>query len=178
VVRYAPCPVLVPRGPRFDSLTWSGDPTENLSIRKILVPVDFSPASLAGAKYAVLLAKQFGAKLRLFHVIFPYTQMFQMDRFGGDLLPLIQNARAQAEKELARIHHLEFMDGVECESEIRTGSTIDEICIESAKPDIDLLVTSTHGRTGFTHAMIGSVAEHVIRYAGSPVLVVPGRGDE
>ena len=178
VVRHAPCPVLVPRGSGFEHLTWSGELDEKFSIRKILVPLDFSAASLAGAKYAALLAKRFNAKLNLFHVIFPYTQIFQMDRYGGDLLPLVQNAKVEAENQLDKIRQLEFMDGVECECAIRTGSTIDEICVESAKPDIDLLVTSTHGRTGFSHAMIGSVAEHVIRYSGAPVLVVPSRGYE
>jgi nucleotide-binding universal stress UspA family protein len=99
---------------------------------------------------------------------------------GGDdqALPLIQNARLQAEKELTRVRQLEFMDGVECETEVRTGSTIDEICAASGQPDIDLLVTSTHGYTGFSHAMIGSIAEHIVRYAESPVLVVPARSHE
>jgi len=65
------------------------------------------------------------------------------------------------------------MEGIECEPEVRIGSALDEICAESGQ--IDLLVTSTHGRTGFTHAMIGSIAEHVVRYAECPVLVVPAR---
>ena len=178
VVRHAPCPVLVPRGVRFDALTWSAEPMDKFSIRKILVPVDFSTASLAGVKYAALIAKRFGAKLKLFHVIFPYTQIFQMDRINGDLMPLIQSARAHAGTELDQIAQMEFLDGVTCETEIRTGSAIDEICVESEKSDVDLLVTATHGRTGFSHAMIGSVAEHVVRYAHCPVLVVPNRGYE
>jgi nucleotide-binding universal stress UspA family protein len=178
VVRHAPCPVLIPRGSRFESLTWSAEPVPKFAIHKILATTDFSDASIAGVKYAALLAKQFHAKLRLVHVVFPYTQVFQMDRMGSDLVPLIQNARLQAEKELTRVRQLEFMDGVECETEVRTGSTIDEICAASGQPDIDLLVTSTHGYTGFSHAMIGSIAEHIVRYAESPVLVVPARSHE
>jgi nucleotide-binding universal stress UspA family protein len=52
---------------------------------------------------------------------------------------------------------------------------VEEICAASSRPDIDLLVISTHGRSGFDHALLGSVAEQVVRYAHSPVLVVPGR---
>jgi nucleotide-binding universal stress UspA family protein len=44
--------------------------------------------------------------------------------------------------------------------------------------DLDFIVTSTHGRTGLKHALIGSVAEHVVRYAERPVLVVPSRHTE
>ena len=77
VVRYAPCPVLIPRGAGFKSITWNGAAgTTGFKLRKILVPVDFSNCSLAGVKYAARLAKDTGATLRLFHVVFPYTQAF------------------------------------------------------------------------------------------------------
>jgi nucleotide-binding universal stress UspA family protein len=52
---------------------------------------------------------------------------------------------------------------------------IDEICGESSGPGIDLVVTSTHGLTGLKRAVIGSVAEHVVRSAKCPVLIVPNR---
>ena len=71
---------------------------------------------------------------------------------------------------------MSFLRGVPCETEIRTGSVIDEIVGESSGGGIDLIVTSTHGRTGFKRAMIGSVAEHVVRYADCPVIIVPSRG--
>jgi nucleotide-binding universal stress UspA family protein len=66
---------------------------------------------------------------------------------------------------------------VQCETKISIGYPIDQICGEANRPDIDLVVTSTHGRTRFEHALIGSVAEQVVRYADCAVLVVPSRFD-
>ena len=178
VVRHAPCPVLIPRGPKFDRLTWNNKTREKLSIRKILVPTDFSDASLAGVRYAAQLVKHFRAKVDLLNVVFPYTQVFQMDRFASEVIPLVESAREQANKDLQTIQQREFLGDVECVAEVRVGSTIDEICAAAAASDVDLVVISTHGRTGFSHALIGSVAEHVVRYAESPVLVVPTRYHE
>jgi nucleotide-binding universal stress UspA family protein len=70
---------------------------------------------------------------------------------------------------------LEFMRGVQCEAELRTGCMIEEICAEIERADVDLVITSTHGQSGIKHALLGSVAEHVVRYADCPVLVVPSR---
>ena len=50
-----------------------------------------------------------------------------------------------------------------------------EICGETKEGDVDLVVISTHGRSGFNRVLLGSVAEHVVRYAECPVLVVPSR---
>jgi nucleotide-binding universal stress UspA family protein len=62
---------------------------------------------------------------------------------------------------------------VACETEIRTGYAIQEICAEIERADIDLVITSTHGQTGMKHALLGSVAEHVVRSAECPGQVVP-----
>jgi nucleotide-binding universal stress UspA family protein len=88
---------------------------------------------------------------------------------------LIENARREAEKQMEKLLHLDFMNGIDCETEILTGSTVDTICGQSARDDVDLLVTATHGHTGFRHAMLGSAAEQIIRYAEAPVLIVPNR---
>ena len=175
VVRHAPCPVLIPRGTKFKKMTWSGTEVEQFAPHRILVPVDFSDCSIAGLQYAALLAKRFEAKLRLFHAVYPYREAFQIDRTGGDLRPLLQSACETAEEQIEQLRRLKFMNGIACETEVRVGPAIEEICSASAHPGIDLLVTSTHGRTGWKRAVIGSVAEHVIRYAGSPVLVIPSQ---
>lgn len=177
VVRHAPCPVLIPRGAEFKSLTWNGAAaTTGFELRKILVPVDFTKCSLAGVKYAARLAKGTGATLRLFHVVFPYPQLFVVDRVGAGLTPLIRTAKARAREEMSELLKMSFLRGIPCETEIQTGPVIDEICEESSRTGIDLVVTSTHGCTGFKHAVIGSVAEHVVRHAECPVIIIPSRG--
>jgi nucleotide-binding universal stress UspA family protein len=177
VVRYAPCPVLVLRGAKYQSMVLDDAVgTAGLRPRKLLVPVDFSDCALTGVKYAARLAKSTGASLRLFHVVFPYTQVLALDRVGADVTPLIEAAKTAVREDMSKLARMEFLRGVPCETEIRTGSTIDEICGETEQPEIDLVVTSTHGRSGFKRALLGSVAEHVVRYAECPVIIVPSRG--
>jgi nucleotide-binding universal stress UspA family protein len=177
VVRYAPCPVLIPRGARFKSITWTGEAgTSGFKLRRILVPTDFSKSSLAGLEYAARLARDTGATLRLFHVVFPFAQVLAMDRVGADVMPLIQMAKVRAREAMNELMGASFLRDVPCETVIRTGSAIDEICGESGRLEIDLVVASTHGYTGFKHAVSGSLAEHVVRYAACPVIIVPSRG--
>ena len=83
----------------------------------------------------------------------------------------LKNARLDMEA----FSKLDFLRDVKCAVEIRTGYPVDEICGETKEPDVDLVVISTHGRSGFDRVLLGSVAEHVVRYAECPVLVVPSR---
>ena len=71
------------------------------------------------------------------------------------------------------LKQMDFLLGLPVQTEILPGPAVDEICAAAGDPAVDLIVTSTHGRTGLKHALIGSVAEHVVRYAERPVLVVP-----
>jgi nucleotide-binding universal stress UspA family protein len=64
---------------------------------------------------------------------------------------------------------------VSCRTEVSIGMPVDEICSRSRKRETDLVAMSTHGRTGVQHALVGSVAERVLRHAECPVLVVPAR---
>jgi nucleotide-binding universal stress UspA family protein len=177
VVRFSPCPVLVVRQRKRKGRAPVGgvSSTSTLPIRKILVPVDFSTCALAGVLYAASLAREFGADLRLFHVIHPaYPDV--LDRVsanpaGGSG----QVARTNAELDIEALTKLEGLREVKCETEVRSGNVAEEICGAASQPDVDLMVTSTHGRTGFRHILIGSVAEQVVRYSNCPVLIVPSR---
>jgi nucleotide-binding universal stress UspA family protein len=149
------------------------------SPRKILVPLDFSQCSLAGLKYATLFAGLYEAKLRLFHALFPPNPVV-VDRISANLSGgLDETRRMNAQLEMEALMQLDFLRGVRCETEIRFGYAIQEICAEIERADIDLVITSTHGQTGMKHALLGSVAEHIVRYVECPVLVVPsGRTHE
>jgi nucleotide-binding universal stress UspA family protein len=177
VVRMAPCPVLVVRQKKQKSRSVSrpakGKPVE-FDIRKILVPVDFSQCSLAGAMHAALFAKTLDATVCFIHVIYPPGPLLA-DRVTGEISRRNELERADARLNMEAFMKLDFLRGIECESEIRIGYPIDEICSESSRPDIDLLISSTHGRTGLDHMLLGSVAEHVVRYAECPVMIVPSR---
>ena len=102
--------------------------------------------------------------------------MLTLDRVSGDLTTLARTAKITARGRMKKLMAMRFLRDVRFEVVIRTGVAIDQICRESGRPDIDLIATSTHGYSGFKRALIGSVAEHVVRYAESPVLIVPSRG--
>lgn len=169
VVRNAPCPVLVARKRKQRGKA----SREAFAVRTILVPTDFSECSLAGTEYAAFLARTLGATLRLFHAIYPYTNYVFVDRAGVRLSGLAEAVEETARQEMDALKQMAFLRGLPVETEILPGHAVDEICAAAGEPDVDLIVTSTHGRTGLKHALIGSVAEHVVRYAERPVLVVP-----
>ena len=169
VVRSARCPVLVVRK-RKQKAKASG---EAFSIRTILVPTDFSQCSLAGTEYAAFLARNLHATLRLFHAIHPYTDYAFVDRAGIRLSGLAEAAEETARQEIDALKQMDFLRDLPVQTELRPGFAVDEICAAARDTKVDLIVTSTHGRTGLKHALIGSVAEHVVRYAERPVLVVP-----
>jgi nucleotide-binding universal stress UspA family protein len=177
VVRMAPCSVLVIRHKKQRSRAASrpakGKSVE-FNVRKILVPVDFSQCSLAGAMHAALFAKKFDATVCFIHVLYPPGPIL-VDRVSGEISNRNELARADARLNMEAFLKLDFLRDIKCESEIRTGYPIDEICTESSRPDIDLVISSTHGRSGLDHILLGSVAEHVVRYAECPVMIVPSR---
>lgn len=175
IVQFAPCSVLVTRQRNQPEQTSASAISGQFKFgpRRILVPVDFSQCSLAGLKYAAFFARAFGARLRLLHVLFPPNPMVT-DRVNVNPSgQLDETRRMNAQMEIEALTQLEFLREAPCEMEVRTGYTIQEICAEIDRADIDLVVTSTHGQTGLKHALMGSVAEHIVRYAECPVLVVP-----
>jgi nucleotide-binding universal stress UspA family protein len=176
VVRFAPCPVLIPRGEKYRSLSTNllGE-APRFQSRRILVPVDFSECCLVAVKYAAQLAARFNATLRLFHAVYPYPVTIGMDRLTAESTLLIKAARDNAQLEMDALKQSKRLDGIAAEIKIPAGHPVDEICAETRGNDVDLVVIATHGRTGFKRALIGSVAEQVVRYAEGPVVSVPSR---
>lgn len=172
VVQHSPCPVLVVRQ---HIRHWNGsiDPRTRTGfrLRNILAPTDFSDCSQAVFDYCVQLVRDFDAELRLVHVINPHAYPF------GDKYAALDPAQLMRETEYAAQKQMRSMAaGAKVRHSVRVlhGSPAVEIC-NAANEDVDLIVISTHGRTGLGHFLIGSVAEHVVRYAHCPVLVIPSR---
>jgi universal stress protein A len=144
-------------------------------IKSILVPVDFSESSRQALAYAAELAGRFGAKLDLVHVwdVPPYIP--------PEALVGVPGSDARSLGQLARDHAREEMDKLIAEhaGQLPLGEALLEsgdparIIIEVAEQRAsDLIVIGTHGRTGLSHLLIGSVAEKVVRRATCPVLTV------
>jgi nucleotide-binding universal stress UspA family protein len=170
VVQHAPCPVLVVRQ---HLSRWNGAvdlrTRAGFELTKILVPTDFSKCSQAAFEYGLRLARDFGAELRLVHVINPHAYPFGDKYAALDPAELIWETEGAAQKRMRSM--LARARARYC-VQVIYGSPATQIC-DVANKDVDLLVISTHGRTGLGHILIGSVAEHVVRYARCPVLVIP-----
>jgi len=145
-----------------------------LKIKSILVPVDFSPSSEKALAYAVPLARQFGAKLTLLHVVEPVAT----PDFAKSFPLAIENDRLMAECK----QHLERIAanlGIEPKLVEKIlachGRAFDEIASAARTLKADLIVISTHGYTGLKHVLLGSTTERVVRHAPCPVLVVRAR---
>jgi nucleotide-binding universal stress UspA family protein len=161
VVQRAPCPVLVIRQ----------GATENRSFapKKILVPIDFSAGSRWALHCALDLATRFDADVEAVNVIPVY---YPIDSYATVDLGLLQAELQQAsEKEFARLLAELRRREPALRTFVRHGRPATEI-VEAAKEiKADLIVISTHGRTGLDHLLLGSTAEEVVRHAGCPVLV-------
>jgi nucleotide-binding universal stress UspA family protein len=173
VIRCAPCPVLIPRGKTYESALAAEHNKYDLGITNILAPTDFSDCSVAGASYASFLAGKLSAKLHLFHVVYPALGVVGPNRMAPSLLALIKVAKATAQQRLEEFKRCYVPNDIPCETEVQSGYPADRICDRSGSPEVGLVVMSTHGRTGLSHALLGSVAEHVAWYAQCPVLSVP-----
>jgi nucleotide-binding universal stress UspA family protein len=172
VVQHSPCPVLVVRRHLRNWNGSNGQRTRSgFRLTRILVPIDFSDCSNAAFNYATGLARDFNAELRLVHVISPHSYPFGDQYASLDAARLMQEAHDSADTQM---RSMATRANLRYSVQVRRGSPPTEIC-EAANEDVDLIVTSTHGRTGLGHVLIGSVAERVVRYARCPVLVIPAR---
>jgi nucleotide-binding universal stress UspA family protein len=153
-----------------------------IQLKRILFPTDFSGASERAREYALVLAERFEAELHLLHVIHDWVE--RMPEFGMGL-----SVPAYAEQGPARRRALEesairqltaltpsgWSEQHRVTIAIKEGQPFVEIVKYAREHEIDMIVIGTHGRGAVAHALLGSVAERVVRKAPCPVLTVrPG----
>ena len=168
IVQHSSCPVLVTREKSAKSRNGSQG-----RMKTILVPVDFSTCSREGLRYAIAFANEFGAKLILLHTTY-LGYIYSCEGTAIYDIPALQKAARKAAERKMRdlVRSLDF-GAVKFEMAFTDGSPVIDICAFAKDHDVDLIITSTHGFTGFTHVLIGSIAEQVVRHAPCSVLVVP-----
>lgn len=164
VVRHAPCPVLAVRGIEDNKSRRVGKP---VSIQRMVLATDFSKNSLKAFPLAQAVAIGFGSSLTVLHVVEPFHADWHMDT--GDLQ---RERRQQAQEQLRTLVAREFAGPVKAKAELRAGHPVEAITRFARESGADLIVLATLGRTGLRRALIGSVAERVVRHAPCPVLVV------
>lgn len=146
--------------------------------KHILVAVDGSDTSNLALQEAMKLAKEQQAALRLIHIVDETPVYMTMDTAYG-LADFQKAMREAGQKVLATCAATARQAGVEVDTkfvilEFPTRRICDAINEEAKDWPADLIVIGTHGRHGFNHLLLGSVAEGVIRLAAKPVLVIRG----
>lgn len=144
------------------------------NITKILVPVDFSPHAERAFGYATALARRLGAELTLVHVVEdPYaTGAWGTEAYLPNSAELLQEVIVSAGRELTTWTVREAATGLTVKTAVIPGRPAQAIIEHAASEGHDLIVMGTHGRTGLSHAVMGSVAERVLRKAPCPVLTI------
>lgn len=146
--------------------------------QRILVPVDGSPTSQKGLDEAARLAKLTGARLRLLYVVDELmfvSNIQEYSSYSADLAQLLKDAgedilRTSQQRAQAAVP---LVDTVLIES---VGGRVGDVIVEQARQwQADLIVLGTHGRRGVRRFVLGSDAEHVVRVADVPVLLVRGQ---
>jgi nucleotide-binding universal stress UspA family protein len=138
-----------------------------ISIKNILYATDFSPAAGAALPYALGLAQRYGARVHALHVrrLAPYPLA------GPEVMPqIMETVEEQAKLDSESMH--EMLAGVPHEVLSKEGDVWPNIAEALEKGNIDLIIIGTRGRTGISRAVLGSVAEEILRRSPCPVLTV------
>lgn len=148
-------------------------------IEKILLPVDFSECSKEALRYAVELSDRFGAAIHLLYVWdIPGYLRPDLTVWTGDIsASLSEHAQKEASQALDEfVLDVGVKDRKGLTAEAVPGAPAPTILQKAEDEGFDLIVMGTHGRTGLSHLVLGSIAENVVRRAHCPVLTVRVKG--
>jgi nucleotide-binding universal stress UspA family protein len=139
-----------------------------IALKHILVPHDFSETSDAAVKYAIALARTFGAQLHMLHV----GEKVKAEIETEFPLGLDSSLEVAVRERLLKMVTPRDQQELKPEFDVRVGTPYVEIVAYAKEHGMDLIVMGTHGRGLVAHSVMGSVAEKVVRYAPCPVLTV------
>lgn len=149
-----------------------------VSVMRILNPTDLSKYSAQATNYACTFVEKFNADLHLLHVDEELVAALPdavVERFS-QLENYQEGLELPALELLSKVLDPEWAAGRHVTIATRSGSPFAQILAYAKEHDIDLIVMGTHGRSGLSHALIGSLAEKVVRKAPCPVLTVRPKG--
>lgn len=154
-------------------------PTYDITIKKILVPVDGSKPSLDASEEAISLAAKYEAELIVVHVVSPdvrygYLEDVITPGLPASLKVVVVLAMEKGQKYLDEVKQNASKNKVEVRTEVLIGATsvVKEIVEYAEEHKIDLIVIGTRGISGIKKMLLGSTASGVLSYAHCPVLIV------
>lgn len=146
-----------------------------LPINKILCPTDFSEASFEGLKNANELADHFSAELILLNVVSPLPSMPGSTAPTGFHIPaVLEEIEASTKEQVQKLKNKYISSNIKSKEIVVIGDPPTEIVKRAADDNVDVIVMSTHGQSGWKRLVCGSVTEKVIRMAECPVLTIRG----
>lgn len=148
-----------------------------LEIRTILAPTDFSQHAEAALRFACGMAERLGATLHLLHALPEVVTPVGPEPMLVPNLPPEYYAESESDS-LAALRGVlkpEWGRPPAVEHAVRWGDAVDAIVGYARDHAIDLVVIATHGRSGLSHVLLGSVAERIVREAPCPVLTLRDR---
>lgn len=146
------------------------------ALKSILVPLDGSELSEKALPYAAALAKEHHAQLRLIQAVSPSDIEYAITRLPtqNETDRALQRRFTLSDSYLGHVAGELRSAGIKVETNVLLGDPARCVVDDAEKQTVDLIVISTHGRTGFSRWVHGSVANHVIRSVSVPLLVIRG----
>ena len=138
---------------------------------KILVPTDLSKLSRPALRYALEFAMERRAAVIVYHVISEDSDWFGSDDHLDPANALLPQQRERLHA-FMKEHFADLMDQVAVTEIVEAGVPYNKIVEKAQSENADLIVMSTHGRTGFQQVLLGSVTAKVVARAGCPVLSI------
>ena len=151
-----------------------------MQLRRILLPTDFSGCANYALPYAAAIARAAKANIICINVVEPivpavgYTGLAE----AMPIAEISEQLEDSAEREMPDVLGCEVLHGLDVEEVIAHGDAAAEIVRVANEREVDLIVISSHGRTGLGRIIFGSTAEAIVRHARCPVLVVKPPPDE
>jgi len=146
-----------------------------MQIRTILFPTDFSVTTSHTAAFAADLARKYGARVYILHVIYDITRDSLWHSSRLDTASLYDDVRKSAAEEIDRVASAFFQEGIEVEKAVEVGLPYEGILSFADEKDIDMIVIGRHGRKRLGTVIFGSTVQKVLRRAKCPVLTVRER---
>jgi nucleotide-binding universal stress UspA family protein len=142
--------------------------SKSLSLRRILVPIDFSKNARRALRYAIPLAAQFGVRITMLHVVEPVIYPTEMAIVVTNEKIAVNASR----RHLAELGQKLVPDKLRGKMIVRGAQPYFEITEVAREMKSDLIVLTTHGYTGIKRVLLGGTAERIVRHAPCPVLTV------
>lgn len=147
-----------------------------IKLKNVLFTTDFSEASTNALPHAAALAKEFGGRVFVCHIVTPTALAIG----APEAAPYLYQAEMEtAKQELERLLLSPWLESANTKPVMGSGIFGDELQNAINANDVDLVVSGTHGRTGFRRLLLGSTAEEICRVSSRPVLTIgpgiPGR---